>query len=202
MNRIKDEETANDIKHFKLTFSLDDGQFFRRSCSKCGLHFKEQADAYDLSHLVTPAFKQIEKEHGIILSTNSIEQESDSETKAISCPYCGHVDEPQNMLTDEFSQYFLRWTEREIVYPKIRAFYEGLDETFNRHSGTQRRGLFSIEMKFEHDDVSLPVRPISGPELPDMVKVKLHCCNRTIKIVEGWIDTITCLYCQKTLILQ
>lgn len=195
-----EDEQENDITHFKFTFSLDDDRFIRRACSQCGLHFKEKADDEDLSHLLAPTFKQIEEKHDIILTPSDEGTQYQGDSIMLCCPYCGHTDESQNMLTDELSQYISRWAQREIVYPAIKSFHEQLDATFNRSRG-RRKGMFSISMKVDYDEVLVPVRPISGPELPDMLVVDLRCCRKAIKIVEGWKDRIFCPYCKKEVVL-
>ena len=200
MSTFEEQQETGDVTHYKLGFSLDDDGFFRRACPECGLHFKNEVDAGDLNDLLSPAFKEIEEKYDIILSTNKDGQENVAPAK-LGCPYCGHVDDPQNMQTDEFSRYFIRWAKRELVYPKIKDFFNELDRTFKQPSHSRSSGLFSIEICLEHDDVTIPIRPISGPELPDMVVVELLCCDEKIKIATGWLDKIYCPFCSKELTL-
>lgn len=190
-----------DVRRYSLTFALDGDGFFRRSCPSCGLHFKTLTDASQLAGLLDPAFRRIERDYGLVLSAEEGDQERADAVSTLRCPYCRHEDEAPNMLTEEFSQYFLRYAQRELVYPMMREFLDSLDETFNR-GRRPTRGPISLEIKFEHDDIMLPVRPIAGPELPDMVQVTLLCCGEAIKILDRWSGMIACPYCGEDLILQ
>jgi len=192
-----DEESSH--HHFQLTYSLDDDLFLRRECSRCGLPFKTVVDEADLSHLLSPTFKQIEEKYDIALGT-AAEGEEQATPDHLGCPYCGHVDSPQNMLDSEFSNYVLRLLEREVVVPYLRDFQEQLAATFGRNRG-RNRGLISIEVSFQADQIVLPVRPISGPALPDMLTVSLLCCKQNIKILEGWMETLYCPFCQERVVL-
>lgn len=187
-------------QHFQLTYSLDDEHFFRRACSSCGLPFKTAVDEEDLSHLLSPAFKQIEEKYDIALGA-AAEDEEEPSLDQLGCPYCAHVDSPQNMLDSEFSNYALRLLEREVVVPLLRDFQEHLAATFGRKTGSRNRGLISLEVSFQADQIVLPVRPISGPALPDMLTVSLLCCRRKIKTLEGWMETVYCPFCQERVVL-
>lgn len=165
MNEKNSPNENDDLSHHSLTFSLDRGEFFRRACSSCGLHFKLKADADDLAHSLAPAFKQIEQQYNIILAPRVEEKK---ESNKLKCPYCGHADKPQEMLTEEFSHYFIRWAEREIIAPMLSKFYDDLSNTFNRNR-PRKNSFISFDIKFSHDEVYLPIRPISGPEPPDMI---------------------------------
>ena len=69
MENNEENQESDDLTYYKLQFSLDDDGFFRRGCSYCGLHFKVKADPEELGYILSPAFRQIEKEYDIILST-------------------------------------------------------------------------------------------------------------------------------------
>ncbi|MCA9945426.1 MAG: hypothetical protein KC449_18210 [Anaerolineales bacterium] len=187
-------------QHFQLTYSLDDDRFLRRECSHCGLPFKTVVKEADLSHLLAPTFKQIEEKYDIALGT-ATEEEEPPLLDQLGCPYCAHVASPQDMLDSEFSNYVLRLLEREIVFPHLRDFQEQLAATFGRRTRSRNRGLISLEFSFQADPIVLPVRPISGPALSDMLMVNLLCCKQNIKILEGWMETIYCPFCQEQLVL-
>lgn len=200
---VENETTSSDdsnLQHFQLTYSLDDGRFLRRECSSCGLPFKTAVDEEDLSHLLAPTFKQIEERYDIALGMAS-EEEEELSLNQLGCPYCAHVDSPQNMLAGEFSNYVLRLLEREVVFPALRDFQEQLAATLGGRSGSRNRALISIEISFQADQIVLPVRPISGPALPDMLLVNLLCCGQKIKILEGWMETAYCPFCQEQVVL-
>jgi DNA-directed RNA polymerase subunit M/transcription elongation factor TFIIS len=195
----QEEDTAKQTLSYQLTYALDPQGFFRRACSKCGLHFKLKTDVENFSSLLAPTFKRIETEHNISLTTTD-ENPSDGEVPTLTCPYCGHQDHSYNMLTDEFDQYVLRWATREIIYPLISGFFGDIEEAFQRNAHRQRNDWLTVT--FQHDKSSKPIRPISGPELPDMIRAHLLCCNKEIKIMEGWLDRIYCPFCAQELILR
>ena len=175
---------------FSITFALDKDDFLRRTCPSCGRDFKTHADPSDLSSILQPAFRRIETEIGeISLST----AEGESSPQYLSCPYCNNRAESGDMLTNEFQAYLKRFIIREYVLPKINSmlsdFAEGLGSTSRSNS------FFRIEMKADFEN-TLPPRPISGPEPPDMTKVEMLCCGRMIKIYDGWFDLEKCPFCE------
>ena len=189
---------SQDITYFKASVALDQDSYLRQACPSCGLQLKIEANPEDISSLLAPTFRRIEKDHDLILSLPNSHEEDESTLK---CPYCGHVDEAQNYLTDELSDYIMRWAERELIYPIRKNFQEELASLFNQSPGRSRNSLISFEIKLEQDDSSIPIRPISGPEPPDLQKAILMCCGKSIKIVEGWVDWIYCPYCSSKLVL-
>ena len=56
---MSEEIQSDDVVRFHLTFSLDRGRFFRRTCPSCGRDFKTQADEADLATLLQPAFQRL-----------------------------------------------------------------------------------------------------------------------------------------------
>lgn len=182
---MEDDESV----HFSITFALDKDEFLRRTCPICGRNFKTKADPADMSSILQPAFRRIENEIGeLTLST----ADGDSSPQYLSCPYCNHRAESGDMLTEEFQVYLKRFIIREYVLPKINNmfsdFAQGLKSTSRSNS------FFSIELKADFEN-TLPPRPISGPEPPDMTKVEMFCCGRMIKIYDGWFDLGKCPFC-------
>jgi len=180
----------DDSVRFSITFALDKDEFLRRTCPSCGREFKTQADPADMSSILQPAFRRIETEIGEIrLSTT----EGESNPQYLSCPYCNYRAESGDMLTQTFQIYLKRFIVREYVLPKVNGmlsdFAEGLKSTSRSNS------FFSIEMKADFENTLSP-RPISGPEAPDMTKVEMLCCGRTIKIYDGWYDLEKCPFCE------
>jgi predicted RNA-binding Zn-ribbon protein involved in translation (DUF1610 family) len=203
MNDHEEEEnTSDEVLHFSMQFALDQDGFFRRACSQCGLNFKVKSSAQDLSSLLAPTFRRIENDYGVILTADEEQSSQNAEADQLYCPYCGHVDIASNMVTDELDQYVHRWAYREIIYPKLKSLLDGFTDAFGGSRRSSRDSLFSIEVSFEHDMSGVPLRPISGPELPDMVHAQLLCCGKAIKIADGWSSEIYCPYCGLELILQ
>jgi len=181
--------TDDESVRFSLTFALDRDEFFRRTCPNCGRDFKTKAEPAELSSILQPAFRRIEKEIGeITLSTEG----GESETLYLSCPYCNHRAESGDMLTSEFNAYLKRFVMREYVLPRINNvlsdFAQGLK------SRSRSNSFFRIEVKADFKN-TLPPRPMPGPEPPDMTKVELLCCGRMIKVYDGWFDLENCPFC-------
>lgn len=196
---MSEEQKDHDVKHYSVTFSLDRGNFFRRACPDCGRHFKTAADPADLVHVLQPAFRQIEPDFKAETTAGQV-IEAPSQT-ILHCPYCGHSAESSEMLTAEFEEYIKRYAYREMVLPKIRKMFSGLADSFGRH-GSRSGGFISFEVRFEASEDILPPRPLAGPEPPDMVRVKMLCCEKHAKILDGWKSSIFCPYCGIVGILQ
>jgi uncharacterized Zn-finger protein len=194
------EPADKEVSHYSITFSLDRGGFFRRTCPSCGRDFKTEADPSDLAHILQPSFREAGVEIGEVRSGQSEETVTERSSQ-LHCPYCGHADQSSEMLTLAFSEYMKRYLMREVMLPKINRMFSDLEDTVNRPRSSSG-GWLSIEMSFKHDDSILPPRPISGPEPPDMVVVEMLCCGKRAKILDGWRDLITCPYCGTALALQ
>lgn len=194
------QDDATEATQFAIQFALDDDAFFRRECSSCGLDFKVKIDPEDYGDLLAPTFRQIEQEYGKTLSVAG--ESSTDETRLLCCPYCGSKDKSENMLTGEFSDYVRRWAYREVAYPLIQEFLEDISGQFERRSLSSGKSFISIQVSSDNDAEPPPIRPISGPELPDMAQIELLCCHKSIKILEGWLSAIYCPYCSQHLVLQ
>lgn len=180
----------DNLLHFSMPFSLDRDGFFRRSCPNCGRDFKTKADPADMSSILQPAFQRIEDEIGGI-SLSSVDGQQTS-PQHISCPYCNHHAESGDMLTVEFRQYFKRFIVREYVLPSIHRMFSGFSDGIKESS--RPMGAFGIKVSFDYDS-TLPPRPISGPEPPDMMPVDLLCCGKSIKVRDGYFAINRCPYC-------
>lgn len=185
----------DNILHFSFTFSLDKDDFFRRTCPNCGRDFKTKVDPAEMTSMLQPAFRRIEDEvGGVSLSTSEGEQTS----QYLCCPYCNHLAESGNMLTSEFQEYLRRFIMREYVLPHIQSMFSEFSDGIKRSSSSM--GAFGIKIKFDYDS-TLPPRPISGPESPDMMKIDLLCCGKSIKVRDGYFDVDKCPYCCKNVVL-
>jgi hypothetical protein len=182
-----------------MTFSLDRGGFFRRACPSCGRHFKTKVDPGDLASMLQPAFRRLGLEVGEAGSEQG--EAAHEQPEHLHCPYCGYEAKASDMLTATFQEYFRRYAMRDFVLPKINKMFSEVENTFSQHR-SHSGGLFSLEVKFEHNEPVLPPRPISGPEPPDMMRVELLCCEKEIKILDGWQDVIVCPFCGTVTALQ
>ncbi len=179
-----------DSVRFSITFALDRDEFLRRTCPSCGRDFKTQADPADLSSILQPAFRRMEAEIGeISLST----AEGEPNRQYLVCPYCHYRAESGDMLTSAFEAYLRRFIMREYVLPKINSMFADLADGLKASSRSNSMIRFEINADFES---SLPARPISGPEPPDMRKVDMLCCGRSTKIPDGWFELEKCPFCE------
>jgi len=185
----------DNILHFSFSFSLDRDEFFRRTCPNCGRDFKTKVDPADLTSMLQPAFRRIEDEiGGISLSTSEKEQSP----QYLSCPYCNHRAKSGDMLTPEFQEYLNRFVMREYVLPQINSMFSEFSDGIQRSSRSM--GSFGIKVNFDYDS-TLPPRPISGPEAPDMTRIDLLCCGKSIKVRDGYFALSQCPYCGENVAL-
>ncbi|HPO87566.1 MAG TPA: hypothetical protein PLN86_17130 [Candidatus Hydrogenedentes bacterium] len=181
--------------HFSFTFLLDRDEFFRRTCPNCGRDFKTKVDPADLTSMLQPTFRRIEDEVGeISLSTSEGEQSP----QYLSCPYCNHRAETGEMLTSEFQEYMKRFITREYVLPQINNLFSEFSDSMKRTS--RSTGSFGIKISFDYDS-TLPPRPISGPEAPDMMRIDMLCCGNSIKVRDGYFAINKCPYCDEDVML-
>ena len=182
--------TDEDSVRFSITFTLDKDECFRRTCPSCGRDFKTQADPAELASILQPAFRRIETEIGGIFISAA---EGESTPQYLMCPYCNDRAESGDMLTNEFQVYLKQFVLREYVLPKINNIFSDFANGLKSSSRSNSFIKFEIKADFES---TLPVRPISGPEPPDMTKVEMLCCGRTIKIYDGWFALEKCPFCE------
>lgn len=182
--------TDGDSARFAITFALDKDEFLRRTCPNCGRDFKTQANPNDLASILQPAFRRIENEIGDISISTA---ENNTSPQYLLCPYCNHHAESGDMLTHEFLVYLKRFIIREYVLPKFSNMFSNVAEDLKSTSRSNSFIKLEITTDFER---TLPTRPISGPETPDMTKIEMLCCGRTIKVYDGWFDIERCPYCE------
>lgn len=195
---MEDENPNGDIRRYGLTIALDRDEFFRRVCPSCGRYFKIKADDEDLAFALQPTFQEVGPDYGEATSGQSEDQ--DEETY-LCCPYCGERSPINETVTDEVWAYIHRHIAREFILPSFRAMNAELERSFGSHRTHASSGI-SVSISFEAADISLPPSPISGPELPDMKRVLLLCCNNEIAILDGWRDIVVCPFCDIQCVLQ
>lgn len=193
-----DEENNNsdsDVMRFSLSYTLDRDQFFRRECPNCSREFKTQVDEDALVSSLRPAFREAGLEFGE-------DAESDDKPDTIICPYCEFEAPTSEMLTQSFASYLQRYIYREYICPTIHQMFSGFSDSLNRPSRRSTGGFFSIEITSEYSRSSTPPRPISGPEAPDLTKIDMLCCGKSIKVLDGWFYLSKCPYCATPVKLQ
>lgn len=180
-------ERDSDYQTYQTQYALDANRFFRRGCASCGLHFKLSAEVSDLSSLLAPIFTKTIGYSPVLSSSDANGETLDQ----LTCPYCGHTASQQEMHTEEFTSYIHKWIDRQLIQPSIRNMFADLSNSFSGNEFIQ----------ITHESSPISVQPISGPELPDMRKVRLLCCDKTIKIMAHWLDLLYCPFCvQKTVL--
>jgi len=172
--------------HFDVLVSTDRDHFFRLTCPSCGRDFKIQIDQSDLQWALGSYCQRVGYDIGL---GDSRQRRPDR----IRCPYCAYGGESVQMHTEETVAYFRRIIRRELVIPMLNKWASGLEESLGGggHSG----GLFSMSVEVKHSRSVLPVRPMHGPEPPDLKIVTFLCCGKKIKIADGWTDVRVCSYC-------
>jgi len=192
---MSDDAQQDNTIHFSLKVSLDRGDFFRRTCPSCGRDFKVKVDPNDLAHLLQPTFRQMGLEIGVDPAAQ------DEQPSSLFCPYCGQQNLASEMLTPHLVRYLHRFVYREYMLPKIHNMFSDLENSFGSRR-SRSRGFLSIDITFKANDLTLPPRPISGPEPVDMIPVQLLCCQKYIKVLDGWPDTISCPFCGNEAVLH
>lgn len=192
MNELHEAETDQYTIHFNLTFSLDRDGFMRRTCPSCGRDFKTDASASDFTTELQPYFREAG------LDIGDQEEDGNKDVKAfLRCPYCAQRYEASEMLTEELVSYVKRLILREHILPMMNKSFAQIADSFGRRS----RNSF-VSVTFEHNRSVLPVRPISGPDLPDMTIIDMRCCGKRIKVSDGWYYLNQCPYCETHVLVQ
>ena len=168
----------------EVSIPLDDG-FLRRECPLCMREFK-----------VALLPKEIEDLHQKVMNsflvTDADEEETDlgedEDEEMHFCPYCGQ-ESPEGQW----------WTQEQLAYRKTIAGNRAADiinEEFigplKRAFGRGSRGPISIG--FEADEIPHKEEWIA-PETDDMTVVHLPCCDRRMKILDDWSETVHCFFC-------
>lgn len=183
--------------HFSFSFSLDKDEFFRRTCPNCGRDFKTKPDSAEMSSILQPSFRRIESDLGGITLATSI-SDGEQTSQYLMCPYCNYRAESGDMLTEEFQEYLRRSIMREYVLPNIHNLFSDFSDGIKQSSRSM--GSFGIKIEFEYDS-TLPPRPISGPEAPDMMRIDLLCCGKSVKVRDGYFSVNQCPCCFEDIML-
>ena len=178
------DDSADGRVNLAVSVSTDRDQFFRLTCPSCGRDFKIAIDPSDLQWALSSYCQRM----GYDVGPESRNQPPHSR---IRCPYCAYEDQVVQMHTEETLTYLKRIIRRELAIPLLNRWASGLEESFD--GGGRSGGLFSVS--FKHTRFLLPVRPMHGPEPPDLKIVTFLCCGKKAKISEGWTDVRACVFC-------
>lgn len=183
-------DSENNTQHYKVGYALDDDGFFRKACSDCGLEYKVEAGHADIQWSLSAPVERT-------MDIRAIPAEEVQASATETCPYCGSRSAPNENHTDEFMRHGRVILEREAVAPLINDLLATIDKAF-----TSLRNSRFIKVTTSGTGIIPPQRPIIGPEPNDMRRVELLCCNKRLKTLEGWTQTIFCPYCSAHLVLQ
>ncbi len=190
-----EDGSQDNVMHFSFSFALDKDEFFRRTCPNCNRDFKTKADPADMTSILQPAFRRIESEiDGITFSTS----DADLKPQYLTCPYCDYSAEMGYTFTEELLEYMRRFVMREYVLTHIHSMFSDFSDGIKQSS--RPMGSFGINIKFDYDS-TLPPRPISGPESPDMMRIDMLCCGKSIKVHDGYFGVNKCPYCNEDVML-
>ncbi len=101
-----------------------------------------------------------------------------AEANAVTCPFCGYVDEPGNFTTVE-QQDFLQQTAMALAQEKLQKMLSGFARSVNRRQS--RNSLFSINVTTQFSEISVPVTP----DALDSMRLQIQCdhCHCTYAFV-------------------
>lgn len=168
-----------------LSFPLDEDGFFRRECPFCYKEFKvllEKEELFDLSQKGLDSFMLDEKEEETDLT------KSDSTETEFTCPYCGQKETSNSWWTQEQLAYVGIIAKNIMVKIVNENLIRPLKRTFRRSSSGD------VSIRFEGKKMEQQEQWIS-PEVNDMERFDLPCCQRKIKIEESWQDKVYCFFC-------
>jgi len=186
----ENQDPTDEQIRFSLTISLDRDSYFRRACPSCGLEFKTESTPADFAWALELQLRRVSDEMGV--DPASVVEEAPK--AALRCPYCQHAAESSDMHTAETVAFLRRFAMREYALPKLHKMLADFAESMGRgRSGGG--GFISVSISVKHERSPLPPRPIYGPDAPDMVTVHFLCCDKKIKVAEGWTDIGSCTYC-------
>lgn len=184
-------ETDGQSVRFAVAIATDRDQFLRLTCSECGRDFKTEVDPGDFQWALASQCRRMGLEVG--------GEDGDLGPPRIRCPYCGHEDSKAEMQTAETVEYLKRILYREYVLPQVNQMFSGLEDSIG--GGDSSGGIFSFSLEFKHNRQVLPVRPLHGPEPADMKIIDFTCCQRKMKVSEGWGGVDLCCFCGETVAL-
>ena len=164
-----------------VNIPLDEENFLRRECPHCMQEFKIEMSAEDLKDL---AQKGIES----FLTHDDDDQSDDrEEITRYFCPYCGQESATPHWWTQEQLSYMQVYAKNILAKLVNEQFIKPMERTFKKSSGPISISFKGSEMEYED--------PWISEELNDMRVVDLPCCNKKLKIIEGWANYVFCFYC-------
>jgi hypothetical protein len=100
------------------------------------------------------------------------------------CPYCGQTADHDKWWTREqldLIQKIAKNVAADIINQNL------IKPMQRMHSPSSGIHVTTHELKQGNE--------LINPEINDLTIISLPCCNKTIKITEGWDKTVYCFYC-------
>jgi hypothetical protein len=168
-----------------VSFPLDDDGFFRRECPLCCREFKVLLTKEEMSDVI-----QFGLDSYMLESEAEATNESDNEEEAsqLTCPYCGQQANRESWWTQEQITYLHVVFQNIVAEIVNKEFIRPLKGLSRRHSSGP------ITLKFTGKEMEQE-EPWISPEVNDMEEFNLPCCQRKIKIQEGWTSVVHCFFC-------
>ncbi|MDO8885968.1 hypothetical protein [Candidatus Oleimmundimicrobium sp.] len=167
-----------------LPFPLDDNGYFRRECPFCCKEFKVLLEKEELTDLAQKGLDSFMVE---TQEATNLDEDEHSEVE-FTCPYCGQAAVSGNWWTQEQLAYI------SVVTKNIMAkiVNENLIRPLKRTSRKYGSGMISVQ--FEGKEMEQQ-EPWISPEVNDMKVYDLPCCQRKIKVEDGWASRVFCFFC-------
>ncbi len=165
-------------KSLLIGVPLDDEGFLRRECPFCSRQFKILLEKHEIE-LYTNNFLSA------FLSSEEEEEanENDENQTDYFCPYCEQFEPFNSWWTQEQTNYFMIFAENHAA-DLINNFVDSLSSSFKSNS----------IMQFTANKMPKKV-PWISPEENDMKEFNLQCCDKKIKLLDGWTSIIHCHFC-------
>ena len=165
-----------------IFFPLDDDNFFRRQCPLCRREFKILLEEHELEDITKKGIESF------MLEQREEKDELEEESEEFYCPYCGQSSPHDKWWTEEQSAYLGVYTENVMKEQINKNLIGPLKRNFGRPSSGP------ISIRFEGKEMKKE-EPWISPEENDMEVFELPCCERKLKIIEGWKDKVHCYFC-------
>ena len=152
-------------------------------CPLCHKEFKILLEKDELKNLAQRGIDSFIIEQGE--EKNDLDENADEETESI-CPYCGQPS--SSWWTQEQHSYINVFAKNIMAKIINEQLIRKLKKDFRGSTG----GVFSV--RFEGKEIEQH-EPWMSPEVNDMEIFDLPCCQRKLKIGEGWNGAVHCFFC-------
>lgn len=159
----------------KVSIPLDDDGYLRKECPLCLKQFKVLLTEEEKNDFVNNAIKLY------MVQDEKIESEENMDLEH-TCPYCGQKAPSDGWWTQEQAEFFRTIAENMAA--------DLVNETLVKALKGMSNDLFKVDAnEMEKKKVWM------HPEINDMTVFNLDCCERKIKIEDGWNGTVYCFFC-------